>query len=204
MSAETKNMGVLDLNTVFSSKSTLDQVSRVASDYKDRYHQLNSEAIAYMYCAANLTDNINLVGSIDGYLRSVKGEKGVAIRTCTGLALAGPVSDTFLVWMGQIDGADEEKYEHLQNQCSKWIVEGLTSKEVSQKDRQILRSMVVNLLGRVESGDSILDTQHKIRIMTKGKITEKDLSDHASKLIEEVSSATLKEYIKQVFGSFEE
>src|SRR3989339_689182 len=156
---------------------------------------LGPESLAFLYGVAHIDKNQGLVDEIDQYVLGQSGPDGVALRTIMGLTMAEAFSDSYLTW--RIPG---DPPKDLQSKTTEWIVEGLTSEELTDQQRTLVKSVVINLLGRIAPGDSILDEEHGEKIIEAGKITEEELVEHQQELIEHVQESAVKGLMRELWG----
>jgi hypothetical protein len=190
--------------TPLGARSSIEDVRAVTEMNKASIDKLGVESMAFVYGVARIDNNSEVITAIENYTTSQSGLYGVALRSGMGMVLAESFSDAFLVWSTQ--GKCFEPPAELQNKTTEWIVEGLTSEELTVEQKALIKPIVVNLLGRIgeEVGESILDEVHADTIMEKGGITDEDIKIHQRNLIEQVHSSTVNAMLREVFGKVDE
>jgi hypothetical protein len=165
--------------------------------------ELGVESLAFVYGVAYLDGKRESIDKIDRYIEGAGSIGGTALRVTMGLILAEAFSDEWEIWNRQGQVPVDIPIE-LQNKTTDWMIEGLTSDELTAGQKELIRPVVINLLGRMsEGGSSILDEEHKERIMTEGGITDEEFINSQQKLISDVAEITVTEAVRQAFGRFE-
>lgn len=190
--------------TPLGARSSIEDVRAVTEMNKASIDKLGVESMAFVYGVARIDNNSEVITAIENYTTSQSGLYGVALRSGMGMVLAESFSDAFLVWRTQ--GKCVEVPAELQSKTTEWIVEGLTSEELTVEQKALIKPIVVNLLGRIgeDVGESILDEVHADIIMERGGITNEDIEMHQNNLIEQVHGSTVNAVLKEVFGKIEE
>ncbi|MFA5026074.1 MAG: hypothetical protein WC503_06215 [Candidatus Shapirobacteria bacterium] len=201
MSAE-KSRSILGDATVtpLGARSSMDDVRATTEMNKDNIYSLGVESLAFIYGVAQLDSNTEVVLKIEEYVTRQTGPQGVALRTGMGLVLAESFSDAFLVWNSQVSSLVPPP--ELQQKTTEWIVEGLTSSELTEDQRALIKPVVINLLGRIgdDVGESILDEIHADTIVEKGGITDQEIETHQQELIQQIQGKTVNSLLREMFG----
>ncbi|HWS48499.1 MAG TPA: hypothetical protein VN174_00430 [Candidatus Methanoperedens sp.] len=190
--------------TPLGARSSIEDVRAVTEMNKGNIDKLGVESLAFVYGVARIDNNLDVIASVENYVSEQTDLYGVALRSGMGMVLAESFSDAFLVWSTQ--GKCFEPPAELQNKTTEWIVEGLTSEELTVEQKALIKPIVINLLGRIgdEVGESILDEVHAKTIMEKGGITDGEIVAYQQQLIEQVQNKTVNESLREVFGKVEE
>lgn len=190
--------------TPLGTTSSMEDVRTVGEMNKNSIDKLGVQSLAFIYGVAQFDKNTELVSGIEKFMSEQQGQEGVIFRTTMGLVLAESFSDAYLTWNNQ-NNLPEIPPE-LQQKTTDWIVEGLTSEELTEGQRALIKPVVINLLGRIddELSDSILDEVHSQRIIESANITDEEIKKHQHDLIEKIYPVTVREMLRDMFGKMEE
>ncbi len=190
--------------TPLGARSSMDDVRAVSEMSKGLVGNLGVESLAFVYGVARLDNNTEVISEVENLVNNLKGTQGVALRTSMGLILAESFSDAYLVWNKQ--GLCPEPTPELQNKTTDWIIEGLTSEQLSEGQKTLLRPVVINLLGRIgeEVGESILDEEQAERIIESANISDEEIENHQQALISQLQVNTVSGVLREVFGKIGE
>lgn len=186
------------------ARSSMDDVRAVTEMNKKSMEHLGVESLAFVYGVARLDENTEVITDIENFVSQQPGLQGVALRTGMGLVLADSFSDAYLVWNKQ--GVCPNPPPELQEKTTDWIVEGLTSEQLSTEQKALIRPVVINLLGRIgeDVGESILDEQQAERIIESGNIKDEEIESHQQALISQIQTKTVSAVLRDMFGKIGE
>lgn len=186
------------------ARSSIDDVRAVTEMNKKSVKNLGVESLAFVYGVAKLDGNEEISTDIENYAAQQSGPQGVALRAGMGLVLAESFSDAYLVWNKQ--GQCPEPPPELQEKATDWIVEGLTSDELNAEQKELMRPVVINLLGRIgeEVGESILDEKQAERIIDSASISDEEIENHQQTLISQLQAKTVSGFLREIFGKIGE